>query len=107
LPKAIEIKPSLSFELENQQNQAHFGRVDLDVNYELVKDMLTVGFGSSIYKDLDRSVDTKLGIGRNIYLDFLNIVRITYTQRDDYKGKDSYLYIGINDIPSFLYWVFE
>ncbi len=107
LPKSIELKPSLSFEIENQQNQAPFARVDLDVNYELAKDMLTLGFGSSIYRDLDRSIDSKFDIGRNIYLDFLNIVRVTYTQRDDYRGKDSYLYIGINDIPSFLYWVFE
>ncbi len=107
LPKSIEIKPSFSFEFENQQNQAHFARVDIDINYELKKDILTLGFGPSLYKDFDNSVDSKFGTGRNIYLDFLNIVRITYTQRDDYKGKDSYLYIGINDIPSFLYWVFE
>ncbi len=107
LPKSVELKPSLSFELEDQQNQVHFARVDLNINYELKKDILTFGFGPSLYRDLDKSVDSTFGTGRNVYLDFLNIVRITYTQRDNYRGKDSYLYIGINDIPSFLYWVFD
>jgi predicted acylesterase/phospholipase RssA len=107
LPKAIEIKPSLSFELRDQADQTHFFRTDLNLNYELKRDMITVGFGPSVYKDLTRSIDSKVGYGTSIYVDVLNILRVTYAQRVDYAGKDSYIYVGINDIPSFIYWIFD
>jgi len=106
LPKAIEFKPSLSFMMQNQPDQTHFFRADMNFNYELKKDMLTLGFGPSIYQDLEDSVDKTIGFGSNIYLDFINMIRVTYTKRNGYDGKGSYIYIGINDIPSFLYWVF-
>jgi hypothetical protein len=69
--------------------------------------MITVGFGPSVYKDLTRSIDSKVGYGTSIYVDVLNILRVTYAQRVDYAGKDSYIYVGINDIPSFIYWIFD
>ena len=107
IPKAIEVKPSLSYVIQNQNNQEHFLRADINLNYELKKDMITLGLGASIYQDLDSPIDKNIGFGNNVYLDFLNILRITYTKRNDYRGKNNYIYIGINDIPSFLYWMLD
>ena len=107
LPKAIELKPSLSVELYDKKNQVSFARVDLDLNFEPKKDVLSVGFGSSLYRDIDNTLSHKIDTGVNAYIDLLNIVRITAARRNDYKGYNWYVYVGINDIPSFIYWLFE
>jgi len=106
IPKAIELKPSLSFEMYDKKDQVNFARVDLNLNFEIKQDLLSVGFGPSIYKDLKISLDREVDMGVNAYIDILNVVRITATRRDDYEGQDWYVYIGINDIPSFIYWMF-
>ena len=106
LPKALELKPSLSVELYDKSNQASFVRVDFDLVFELKQDILSAGFGSSLYRDLDNTLDKDIDPGVNAYIDFLNIVRITATKRDDYRGQDWHVYVGINDIPSFVYWLF-
>ncbi len=105
-PTAIELKPSFSFELYDKKDQTHFARVDLNLNFELKKDLLSFGFGASAYRDFDSKIDADIDFGPNVYIDFLNIVRITATKRDDYNGQDWYIYAGINDIPSFVYWMF-
>jgi predicted acylesterase/phospholipase RssA len=106
-PKAMELKPSLSFEMYDKKDQVNFARVDLNLNFEVKKDLLSFGFGPSLYKDLKMSLDREVDLGVNAYVDILNIFRITATRRGDYKGQDWYIYIGINDIPSFIYWMFE
>lgn len=105
LPKAIELKPSLSFKMTEREKQKDFFRMDLNVNYELKQDVFTVGFGPSLYRDLSNEIDTEFGSGVNVYLDFLNIIRLTYAKRSNYMGDDYHFYVGVNDIPSFLYWV--
>lgn len=106
IPKAIELKPSLSFELYDKKDQANFARLDLNLNFEVKQDFISVGFGPSLYKDFERTLDTEIDTGFNAYLDVLNIVRITAARRDDYQGQDWYIYVGVNDIPSFIYWMF-
>ncbi len=106
LPAAIELKPSFSFELYDKKNQTNFMRVDLNLNFEAKKDLLNFGFGASAYRDFDNKIDRDIDFGPNIYIDFLNMVRITATKRDDYSGQDWYIYVGVNDIPSFVYWMF-
>ncbi len=106
LPTAIELKPSFSFELYDKKNQTNFMRVDLNLNFEVKKDLLGFGFGASAYRDFDNKIDKDIDFGPNFYIDFLNMVRITATKRDDYSGQDWYIYAGINDIPSFVYWMF-
>ncbi len=106
LPKAIELKPSLSFELYDKIDQVHFARVDLNLNFEIKKDFIALGFGPSLYKDFDRTIDSEIDTGFNAYLDVLNMVRVTAAKRDDYQGQDWYIYVGVNDIPSFIYWMF-
>ena len=106
LPKAIELKPSLSFELLDKQNQVHFARVDLNLNFEVKKDLVSFGFGASAYRDLGNKLDRDVDFGPNVYVDFLNMVRITATKRGNYDGQDWYIYAGVNDIPSLIYWMF-
>ncbi len=106
LPKAVELKPSLSLELYDKRNQVSFIRVDLNLNFEPKKDILSVGVGPSFYRDIDNSISNKIDTGINAYVDLLNIVRITATRRNNYKGYNWYVYVGINDIPSFIYWLF-
>ncbi|CAA6810354.1 MAG: Unknown protein [uncultured Sulfurovum sp.] len=103
MPKAIELKPSGSFQLSNREGKSDFLRLDLNLNYELFEDTLSLGFGPSLYQDLSSSANFKRQLGMNAYLDFLNVFRLTYAKRG--QGKEDYLYVGINDIPSFLYWI--
>ena len=106
IQKAIELKPSLSFELYDKKDQVNFARLDLNLNFEIKQDFISVGFGPSLYKDFERTLDTEIDTGFNAYLDVLNMVRITAARRDDYQGQDWYIYVGVNDIPSFIYWMF-
>lgn len=101
VPKAIEIKPSASFWHNNKEEHSNFLRTDLNLNYELKPDMYSVGFGPSLFYNLENFSDEQKYFGSNIYFDFLNILRATYVKR----GDESFIYIGINDIPSFLYWI--
>ena len=90
----------------DKKDQVNFVRLDLNLNFEIKRDLVSIGFGPSIYKDFKRTIDTEVDMGTNVYVDLLNMVRITATRRDDYKGQDWYIYGGINDIPSFIYWMF-
>jgi len=106
IPRALELKPSLAVELYDRKSQTSFVRVDANLNFELKEDILSVGLGGSLYRDLDNVLDKDIDHGYNAYVDFLNIMRITATKRDDYKGQDWQIFVGINDIPSFVYWLF-
>ncbi len=106
LPRAIEAKPSFGFEFTNREDQVNFARLDLNLNYDVKKDFIMIGAGGSLYKDFRSELDGSVGVGLNAYLDLLNIFRITYTKRMDYAGRQNNIYFGINDIPSFIYWVF-
>jgi hypothetical protein len=106
LPKAIELKPSINLEMYDKKSQVNFARLDLNLNYEIKPDLLSIGFGPSLYKDLKSTLDSEFDVGVNVYADILNMLRITATTRGDYDGQDWYIYAGINDIPSFVYWMF-
>jgi predicted acylesterase/phospholipase RssA len=99
-PNALEVKPSASFYVTEREQNRDFLRVDFNVNYELKPDVYSIGFGPSLYHDLNTK-DSKDKLGANVYIDFLNILRLTHTQR----GEENFYYLGVNDIPSFLYWV--
>ncbi len=106
LPRAVEVKPSISFEMNNRDDQVNFARVDFNLHYDIKKDFIMIGAGPSLYRDFTNELDKDVAVGFNAYVDLLNILRITYTKRDDYAGREHNVYLGINDIPSFIYWVF-
>lgn len=102
MPDAIELKPSTSFQYSDYRDKKDFMRVDLNLNYELSEDSLSMGFGPSFYHNLDIDSQGDSYLGVNVYLDLLNILRVTYAKRGE---DDSYIYVGINDIPSLIYWL--
>ncbi len=107
LPRAIEVKPNISFEMSNRSDQVNFARVDFNLNYDVKRDFIMIGAGGSLYKDFTNELSSDVDGGFNAYVDLLNILRITYTKRDNYHGREHAIYFGINDIPSFIYWVFD
>jgi predicted acylesterase/phospholipase RssA len=107
LPRAIELKPNFLFEMSNRSDQVNFMRLDLNINYDIKQDFLMVGGGASLYRDFNNQLDDGIGRGFNIYADLLNVFRITYTKRDNYRGREHNVYFGINDIPSFIYWMLD
>ncbi len=106
LPRALELKPSLSLELSDRRSQVSYLRLDANLNFELKQDILSVGIGASLFHDIEDTLDNDFDPGGNFYVDFLNMVRVTAVKRGDYRGQDWYIYVGINDIPSFVYWLF-
>ncbi len=107
LPRAVEIKPNIGFEFSNRHDQVNFIRLDMDLNYDIKRDFIMIGAGPSLYRDFNNNLSSRVDIGFNAYVDLLNVFRITYTKRNDYRGREHSFYFGINDIPSFIYWIFD
>ncbi len=105
LPRAIEFKPNIGFEFTNRSDQVNFVRMDLNLNYDIKKDFIMIGAGGSLYRDFNNHLSDNVDNGVNLYVDLLNVLRITYTKRNDYRGREHNIYFGINDIPSFIYWM--
>ena len=84
---------------------AVFVRMDLNLNYDIKKDFIMIGAGGSLYRDFNNHLSDNVDNGVNLYVDLLNVLRITYTKRNDYRGREHNIYFGINDIPSFIYWM--
>ena len=43
--------------------------------------------------------------GFNTYVDFMDIFRVTYVHRGGDSGNDNYVYFGIENIQSLIYWM--
>jgi predicted acylesterase/phospholipase RssA len=106
LPRGIEFKPNIAFEMSNRADQVNFVRMDLNLHYDVKKDFIMIGVGGSAYRDFNSKLDGGVGFGYNAYVDLLNVLRVTYTKRNNYRGREDSIFFGINDIPSFIYWVF-
>ncbi len=69
-------------------------------------DFMKFGAGASFFGDMEGSFykqDTAFGV--NTYVDIVDIFRLTYVyRRGDYVNKN-YLYFGIENIPSLIYWL--
>ena len=82
-----------------------FLRVDLDAFYE-VDDFFKVGLGGSVFGDMEGDFYKKdSAYGVNTYLDLMDIFRFTYVHRHGDLEKKDYIYFGIENIPSLIYWM--
>lgn len=82
-----------------------FVRVDLDAFYE-VDDFFKVGVGGSVFGDMEGDFYKKdSAYGVNTYLDFMDIFRFTYVHRHGDLDKKDYIYFGIENLPSLIYWM--
>jgi len=98
---ALEMK--LSF---NQSDDiSSFFRVDANVFNEY-KDFIKVGGGISLFGNTEsRFYDPEGLYGANIYVDLLDIFRLTYVQRFNHPTETSYIYFGLRNLPSLIYWL--
>jgi hypothetical protein len=82
-----------------------FLRMDLNLFYTY-DDFITFGAGASFFGDIEGNFykrDTAYGF--NGYVDLLDIFRFTYVRREGNIEPSDYLYIGIENIPSLIYWL--
>jgi predicted acylesterase/phospholipase RssA len=82
-----------------------FVRLDVDA-FKAYSDVLNFGLGVSVFGDMQGSFykeDTAYGV--NTYVDVLDIFRLTYVYRDGDIPDKSFLYFGIQNIPSLIYWL--
>ena len=83
----------------------NFVRVDFDAFYEY-DDLMKFGAGVSFFGDMEGSFYKKdSAYGLNTYVDIMDIFRLTYVRRDGDLEKNNYLYFGVENIPSLIYWL--
>jgi predicted acylesterase/phospholipase RssA len=84
---------------------SNFVRVDLDAFYEY-DDFFKFGVGASAFGNIEGTFYEKdSAYGANTYIDIMDIFRFTYVHRDGDLDKKDYIYFGIENIPSLIYWM--
>lgn len=97
------IEGKISYILTN--DAPDFVRADLGVFTEY-NDAMKFGAGVSFFGDMKGSFykrDTAYGF--NTYVDVMDILRLTYVRRAGDIPDNDYLYFGIENIPSLIYWL--
>jgi hypothetical protein len=86
-------------------NAANFVRVDLDA-FKEYDDFMKFGLGASFFGDMEGSFYKRdSAYGFNTYVDIMDIFRLTYVRREGDIENNDYLYFGIENIPSLIYWL--
>ncbi len=82
-----------------------FARADLNA-FKEYDDFIKFGVGASFFGDMKGSFYKKdTAYGFNTYIDIMDIFRLTYVRRGGDIGDNDYLYFGIENIPSLIYWL--
>ena len=101
LLNGFEFKPSYNF----NEDSGDFIRMDIDAFAEF-DDFIKVGAGISGFGNIERDFYEKdSAYGANVYIDIMDIFRITYVQRAGEIDDNEYFYLGIENIPSLIYWL--
>jgi hypothetical protein len=67
-----------------------------------------VGVGLSGFGNIEGSFyDRDTAYGANAYIDLMDLLRLTYVRRHGDLEDNDYFYIGIENIPSLLYWLYR
>ena len=84
---------------------SNFMRIDMNAFNEY-DDFMKLGAGISVFGDMEGSFYKEdSAYGANAYVDILDIFRLTYVYRKGDNMKSNYLYFGIENIPSLIYWL--
>ena len=84
---------------------SNFVRVDLNA-FKEKSDFMKFGGGVSFFGDMEGSFYKRdSAYGLNTYVDIVDIFRLTYVYRPGDHVDHNYLYFGIENIPSLLYWL--
>jgi len=98
-----------SFNTQDEDEQPDFVRFDVDI-FKEYDDFVKFGVGVSAFGDVEGDFyNEDSAFGGNIYVDFIDIFRLTYVRRIDDTGShnERYLYFGIENIPSLIYWLYR
>ena len=80
-------------------------RVDMDAFYEY-DDFFKFGVGASVFGNVEGDFyERDSAYGANTYLDIMDIFRFTYVHRHGDLDKKDYIYFGIENLPSLIYWM--
>jgi len=97
----FEFKPSYNLDGDN----GDFIRMDINTFY-LYDDFIKFGAGVSGFGNMKGSFyDQDRAYGANLYIDLLDIFRATYVRRHGDNGDQNFFYLGVENIPSLLYWL--
>lgn len=97
----FEFKPSYNF----HKNGGDFIRMDINALYQY-DDLITLGMGVSGFGNVeDKFYERDSAYGANLYVDIADIFRVTYVRRHGKLDYRNYFYLGIENIPSLLYWL--
>jgi hypothetical protein len=97
----FEFKPSYNF----NEDSGDFIRMDVNAFAEF-DDFVKVGAGVSGFGNLENDFyDRDSAYGANVYIDIMDIFRITYGHRHGNIDDNEYFYLGIENIPSLIYWL--
>ena len=82
-----------------------FVRVDLNT-FKEYDDFIKFGVGASFFGDMEGSFYNRdSAYGLNTYVDVLDIFRLTYVHRYGDVDNNDYIYFGVENIPSLIYWL--
>jgi len=81
--------------------------IRLDINtFNEYRDFLKVGIGASAFGNIESKFYNKDGLyGVNAYVDILDIFRLTYVRRFNHPKEKDYIYFGLRNLPSLIYWL--
>jgi len=84
---------------------SNFVRVDLDA-FKEYDDFMKFGAGVSLFGDMEGSFYKRdSAYGFNTYVDIIDIFRLTYVHRHGDIDNNNYIYFGVENIPSLIYWL--
>jgi predicted acylesterase/phospholipase RssA len=82
-----------------------FIRLDINAFHEF-QDFYKIGIGVSTFGNMEGSFYNKEGVyGVNTYVDVLDIFRLTYVRRINHPQETDYLYFGVRNLASLIYWL--
>ncbi len=97
----LEFKPSYNF----HERGGDFVRMDVNAFAEY-DDFVKIGGGFSGFGNMKGSFyQCDNAYGANAYVDLMDIFRVTYVRRHGEDVDHNYLYLGIENIPSLIYWL--
>ena len=83
----------------------NFARLDLNMFREQ-REYIKFGLGASLFGNLSGSFYDKESLyGANIYVDILDIFRLSYVRRFGNTPEKGFIYFGIENLPSLIYWL--
>ena len=91
--------------LQQSDDVKNFLRLDLNM-FQEKKDFIKFGLGGSLFGKFDKTFYDKESLyGANAYVDILDIFRLTYVHRWGKTDERNFIYFGIENLPSLIYWL--